>query len=832
MASAPKQEEGGNVLSPEYMALLQSLCRLTRPTVNEVTGIFNSEFRRALGGGKAKPSKRSEAPSASRGGPSTSRGGPSRGSKKRGGKSAPRGRGKGRGRKGAKGKDPDDDDGDGGDDGGNGGVDDDSYQRSCTWEPDQKPCWIMAELDPWNRMLAKGFFELREHKWGELTLQGYAWPDTSAPTLPEVLRVSLLMHLLLRQHRCVLRVVWDAAINRVEPMVFWNAIETRAWELEHFELHSDDAHMLGQVPPAIATLWSRSLAALTSLRKLHLMRVFFDREVALTLGRYMEDTTSLIHLTVDEVSVENDDAATFLDYLARNCSLKSLWLQRPLLVARAGDALADVVRKHPTLETLEVSGGGTANPSALLKAAVQSVSLRTLTVNACFIAAPDIRAMAAALTRRPPSPATLRGATAAPPSPTSRLEHLSFANCPKTDLPLQRAYANLIGGVLLSLALTNCNLSDVFASAAAEKLVIDTRLQALYLQENPFSINGRCTMLQALGVNTTLDTFAVNLVCPANLTPVFDTIRELDLSSRLVLGWVNPDGDVFAEGNHLCRAASTYFDLDRRDPEDARILLDTLVSSRQVNALTLDCTEFTIPSVIRYLPEALGKTKYLRELKLDVAVSEANAVSILRSLEDNRSVKRLFLSNMTFRRRAVKALGRMVEQNRTMNLLYIDLMDSGVDNWTQLRSVCRELKEAILRNRFLVVVSVAVGDDNRASDYVIKESLRRNMMLVNQAIRFVYGSMQKSDALAFETLQYSYSVPLMLCENFSLTDKEAKEKVEDARKRLAANYFILTGVIRRRVTCDQLGRTTLDDLDVDLLALICSYLSLTDVMDV
>ncbi|XP_049513064.1 uncharacterized protein LOC125940681 [Dermacentor silvarum] len=69
------------------MALLQSLCRLTQPTVNEISGIFNGEFRRALGDGKTKPSKRSEAQSTSRGGPSTSRGAPSRGSKKRGGKS-------------------------------------------------------------------------------------------------------------------------------------------------------------------------------------------------------------------------------------------------------------------------------------------------------------------------------------------------------------------------------------------------------------------------------------------------------------------------------------------------------------------------------------------------------------------------------------------------------------------------------------------------------------------------------------------------------------------------------------------------------------------------
>lgn len=87
MASPSQQGQDSDVLSPEYMSLLQSLCRLTEPTVNEISGIFNGEFRRALGDGKTKPSKRSEAQSTSRGGPSTSRGAPSRGSKKRGGKS-------------------------------------------------------------------------------------------------------------------------------------------------------------------------------------------------------------------------------------------------------------------------------------------------------------------------------------------------------------------------------------------------------------------------------------------------------------------------------------------------------------------------------------------------------------------------------------------------------------------------------------------------------------------------------------------------------------------------------------------------------------------------
>lgn len=828
MASPSQQGQDGDVLSPEYMALLQSLCRLTQPTVNEISGIFNGEFRRALGDGKTKPSKRSEAQSTSRGGPSTSRGAPSRGSRKRGGKSASRGRGKGRGRKGAKGDDPDDDDGD---DGGNGGVADNGYQRGCTWEPDQKPCWIIAELDPWNRTLAKGFFELHEHKWGELTLQGYAWPDTSPPTLPEVLRVSLLVHLLLRQHRCVLRVVLDMVINKLEPMIFWHAIKSCAGGLKFFQFYSDDAHLFGQVPQADAVMWAHSVATLASVRIIHLARVFFDREIALVLGRYVEDSTALIDLTLNGVTADSDDAATFLDYVARNRTLKKMWLQQDLLMARGGDALANVVRNHVTLDSLEVAGAGTATPSAVLKAAVQSPSLRSLIVNRCVISAPDVRAMAAALTRRPPSPATAEGATAAPPSPTSHLENLSFLSCGGTDARLQRAYASLIGGVLLRLTVTDCSVTDVFASAVAKKLSTDTRLRELFVQHNPFTTNGRRTIVQALQVNKTLETLAISLMPAPDLSRMFDIIRELDVS-RLILGWGNPSGFDFAEGNHLCRVSSAFFDLDRRDPEDARVLLDTLASSRQVNAVSLECTHFSVPAVLRHLAEAVGKTKYLRELKLTLDVPEAYVVSALRAMEDNKSVHRLHLSKITFKRRAVKALGRMVEQNRTINLLNIDLMQSGIDNWTQLRSVCRELKEAILRNRFLISVNVTVGNDNRASDYPIKEALRRNMMIVNQAIRFVYGSMNKSHALAFETLQYSLSVKHMMCEHFDITERDALAKIDDARNRLAANYFILTGVIRERITCDRRGKATIGELDMDLLARICSYLSLTDVMDV
>ncbi|KAH6920786.1 hypothetical protein HPB50_028226 [Hyalomma asiaticum] len=46
------------------------------------------------------------------------------------------------------------------------------FERSCTWEPDQKQCWIVSDLDLWNRVLARNCVELRQHTWGRAHSSG------------------------------------------------------------------------------------------------------------------------------------------------------------------------------------------------------------------------------------------------------------------------------------------------------------------------------------------------------------------------------------------------------------------------------------------------------------------------------------------------------------------------------------------------------------------------------------------------------------------------------------------------------------------------------------
>ncbi|KAK8762361.1 hypothetical protein V5799_026372 [Amblyomma americanum] len=421
-----------------------------------------------------------------------------------------------------------------------------NYDRPCTWEPGEKQCWLMSELEPWNRLLSRTYVELQEHSWGELTMRGYSSPKSSIPQASDALRSSLLMHVLLQQHRRV-------------------------------------AHAVG-------------------LRKSCLSRI---------AGFYV--------------------------------------------------------------------------------------------------------------------------------------------------------------------------------------------------------------------VNYTLEQIACNLYCSTpdlDLLTMFNAIRELGASSRIDVDWYEPLPSYVAQFGGLCRISTLLLDLANCSAEDAKNLLEPLVSATNITKVGIECDEPVGHAVVEQLVDALCKTK---------------AVSVLRSLEQNRSISELDVGGMTFNRRSAKALARLVEHNRTLNKIFVNVDEEDCGGCPQIRTVCRELKEAMPRNRFLTTVAVNSLSGNCASDIVIKEALRRNRMLVNQAVHFVKGSDSKKDALAFETLQHSRTVVRQLCKDSGDPDEaSARGKIDKARRRLTFDYFIFTGVVKDKIACRPHSKRKpgFDKLDKHVQAHICSYLSLTDVMDV
>ncbi|KAK8768516.1 hypothetical protein V5799_015021 [Amblyomma americanum] len=108
-------------------------------------------------------------------------------------------------------------------------------------------------------------------------------------------------------------------------------------------------------------------------------------------------------------------------------------------------------------------------------------------------------------------------------------------------------------------------------------------------------------------------------------------------------------------------------------------------------------------------------------------------------------------------------------------------------------------------------------------------------VLRNQAGNFVKGSNDKKHAQAFETLQYFGDFREELCsDNEDLDEAPAKKQIDEACKRLALNYFIFTGVVKAKIVCHPHPKRqpTFDKLSKGVQAHICSYLSLSDVMDI
>ncbi|XP_075730271.1 uncharacterized protein LOC142772057 [Rhipicephalus microplus] len=873
MAESSEASCDSDILSTEYMTLLQRLCRLTNPTVAEISAIFTGDFRRALGGARARPSVRAEAasaqaPSGSRATPSTSRG-----SKKRFGKP---GSGKGRGRKSTTRVEPEEED--------EPNSEDVGFARPCTWEPD-RPCWLRGELEQWNNLLARNFFELKEHLWSEFTFTGYGWSEINVPEDLDTLRVSLLINFLLRRHRCLNRVLVDFEMSNLEHAIFWDGIKNGAAAVTSLEYKATVAQQKGMAPKEEYQIWASSLSSLKYLHSLHLTRVFMNLKISEELADFMEETTTLETLSLNAIKPQAKVVAGFLEALAMNKSIKNFYVSEEFAKAEEGRPLAYFLKNHKVIHTLEVKGGGDCVPSAILRAAMLSRSLRCLNIHACKLLVVDIDEISNALSRGPPdippgrdlspearAPPEARASAAdgsslaakvlsraatsstaerlpdegtsaavdeamSPESPTpttSHLEKLGFFDIANSNPLLEQSYASLIGGVLLGLTLSSCDLEETFATAAAAALVRDSRLKTLDVQHNPIPFSKYAAMIDTLKVNETIETLAFTVAgMPAsNLTAkFFQAIHESNAASRLKISWVDPRGSDFAQGVDNCRTSLLLTSLSRRPLREVGPLLDTVKKSSNNFAATIRCTATTLRPVVDKLITICRGTKFLNDLKLSVDISEQDGLSLIRSLERNRSVRVLELSNFLFRKRAIRALGQLVQHNQCINELTISIQ-KGKQEWNQMKSVCRELKEAVLSNRALTVLNVEVANFNLANDFTIKDTLRRNMMYVNEASYFVKGSNDRGHATAFEALKKSYSLKKVVQWSFNLKAEQAMKKIEDAHRRYAANYFTLTGVVKDRVRCepDPDGLATLEEFRVNVLAHLCNFLSINDVL--
>ncbi|KAH6922507.1 hypothetical protein HPB50_015167 [Hyalomma asiaticum] len=511
------------------------------------------------------------------------------------------------------------------------------FWRPCSWTSSLEPCWIMSELRLWNVELSLNGFQLHGDTSNELTLSRYDTPEGNEPTTSDVLRVSVLLHVLLVRHRCITRISVDLQRNSLDRHMLCSALNCGAAGLKYLKYKGSLEEHIGV--RGGQDLWARSIASVSNLNTLCVARVHMDECVASTLGEYVENSWSIREVNLRCVSVFEPNATLFLNSLARNRTVDSLYLEEPFLTAQQGHALAAVLRKHAVLEKISMIGASTRLPSELLRAVVRSPSLKWLDIYDCRLRAEDVEAMAAALAL--PSTASVPAYDGAPPaSPLasmSRLETIAFVSCAQPDRRLEEAYANLIGGGLVRLVMFCCRLGRRFAMLAACKLRADTRMRELSVVDNDIPAPALCLMVQALEVrlqemfaddnmlnnemtvNKTLESLGIGTLHSYSCTDLvclFDLIRGLDCWSRMTFGWIMPCGSQFSDCLRLSKENTVKLMLDELIISDAEPVLDSFASSSKIRFAEILCSWEVESLVLAKLIETLRHTRHLRQVLL------------------------------------------------------------------------------------------------------------------------------------------------------------------------------------------------------------------------
>ncbi|KAH6922175.1 hypothetical protein HPB50_010392 [Hyalomma asiaticum] len=793
-SSASRQQQRSDAYSEDYINMLLNLCKFTKPTFEDVRRILN-ELHNILGDPRPNRIARATAASAqaSSSPTSTATGSPSRSSE--GGRTCRKGEG---------------------DDVPYGGGEEGSAYP-CAWTP-HKSCWLKGEIPAWNAELAKGCFELHPDRCGEFAISGYAWDKAVPPTKLDLLRTSLVVHLLVRQHRCVRRVVVDFELGRIEQGLLWNAVETGVAALTRLDcIESKELQSEFLLRPTSA------ICCLRFLGFLYFERVRFNSEAATALSGFLTTTETLETLVLKNVEVpDENDANALMESLASNKTLKKLIVSGALLQIRDGHAFADILAKT-SFEHLEVEGGGLFTASSLVAGAVVSPNLKSLKLSQCSLYKAIKETLSKALTQKPLADA-FRDLSLE--KPACRLESLELNGLYGYQDTLQQAYASLIGGVLIHLKITDCQLSKVFATLAAQALRRDARLVTLDLRRNPIDVQGFEQIIAAMTEdNKTLLKLAIDVKAQGHVDAMrmknaYDMIEKFNLSSRLELRWEDPDAEIFSRGDELCKSSTARLTVERAD---IAARLEVVANSRKIREARIDCGYVASATTIAILNDFPPAVRFLRDLHLSIEQPEQVWADVLESLKGQRSIRKLKLSNFVCESSAAKPLQELVEHNPRLNALTIS--HRGDDP----AFVCAKLKEVVKYSRYLVELRVERDHVNYANDYGTKSILRNNMLFVHVGVRFVLGSCNWRHAWAFENVHHTESLRMVLTRDFTHDYDKTLELVDRARKRLPYEYFIITRIVNKRVTCVPSDKCTLDMLDVDLLARVCSFLKVNDV---
>ncbi|XP_070392256.1 uncharacterized protein [Dermacentor albipictus] len=249
--------------------------------------------------------------------------------------------------------------------------------------------------------------------------------------------------------------------------------------------------------------------------------------------------------------------------------------------------------------------------------------------------------------------------------------------------------------------------------------------------------------------------------------------------------------------------------------------------------LFLGGTYFTkvSPDVAKGLGLYLALTRSLRKLGMEFETSHDSAQTIIEGIAKNKSIEQLRIERFSVKDDDWATLSNWLIDNRRLHNLDISPPRENA-------AVVKSFATSFESNYSVTAMKIFDRDLTQAAWMRIKNITRRNYGLVHCAAAFVMGSSLKRAAVAYELVSWHPQLPELVQYMGSLSESEAKARMEQSRLRLRDEFWQLSGIVKGQLICNAPptganGKKVrqLDKLGADMLDYLRSYLKVGDILD-
>ncbi|EEC06872.1 hypothetical protein IscW_ISCW003548 [Ixodes scapularis] len=252
-----------------------------------------------------------------------------------------------------------------------------------------------------------------------------------------------------------------------------------------------------------------------------------------------------------------------------------------------------------------------------------------------------------------------------------------------------------------------------------------------------------------------------------------------------------------------------------------------LAACRHVVELTIFLEQEIDDASALLLARFLASTKTLKEVFLRFGTEASSTRILLEGLSCNKSISKLSLMYWSFDR-LESELALALQNITTLNYLSLYSMDT-----LFVYSIVRDLARCLKKHYSLIVVDINVNGKSKEHEFGIREPLRRNLSLLQQAAQFATGTRNKRSADMFERLFRSEALVWKVQQLSRNTEAEARKMIKNSIRYLDVNFMAATGVVKEAVVCFGTGdgKMQLDQIGLDNWLRIRSYLRVSDIRD-